>query len=120
MVLVSQGRFDGTGAEDPKDLALDGFVDAQAAKRQAGVGPVIEGRPLAGIPGDVPVRPRVRDVQAAATPPTPEQPREQTGSPSHRPAHHQPFHLRIVTHEREIPLVGVPGNIGLYPIVSGV
>ncbi len=55
-------------------------------------------------------------MQAATTPPTPEQPREQTGSPWHRTSHHEPLHLRIVAHEREILLVGVPGNISIVMV----
>jgi hypothetical protein len=114
----SQSRFDGTGTEDSQDLALDGLVDAEAAKGEAPSRPVIEGRTAAAIPGDVPFGPRVRDMQAAATLPTAEQPRKQTGSSSHRAAHHQPLHLGIVAHERTNPLVGLPGNIGVVVVTE--
>src|SRR5947209_11626806 len=113
-----QGRFDGAGTEDPKDLALDRLVDAEAAKGEAPVGSVIEGCAPAAVPRDVPLGPRVGDMQAPATLPAPEQPREQTGSPSHRAAHHQALHLRIVRHERAIPLVSIPGNIGVVMVTG--
>ena len=57
-------------------------------------------------------------MQATATLPTAEQPRKETGSPSHRAAHHQPLHLRIVVHERTNPLVGLPGNIGVVVVTE--
>jgi hypothetical protein len=55
-------------------------------------------------------------MQAAATRPTPQQPGQETGPPSHRAAHHQPLHLRIVAHESQNLLVGVPGNIGVVVV----
>ncbi len=66
-----QGRFDGAGTEDPKDLALDRLVDAEAAKGEAPVGSVIEGCAPAAVPRDVPLGPRVGDMQAPATLPAP-------------------------------------------------
>ena len=77
-----EGRFEIAGTEDPQDLALDRLVDAEAAEGQAPVSRVIEGGAPTAIPRDVPLGPRVRDMQAAATLPTPEQPPKQTVVPA--------------------------------------
>src|SRR5262249_47554375 len=113
--------------EDAQHLAADGFVDPQAAERDAAVGAMIERGALAAVAWDIAPRARVADVEPTPAVTTSQHAGQQARPPTNGPSHHQPLHLRVVSDELLSAFVDVPRNIGLVvvaqqrdPLVAGL